>query len=289
MAMAHDTRERWLDEVMPWPRWLSGEPIPQLPRVATRAEALAAGVGAAAIGYRCRTGAWQRLAPAVYLTASPATAADRMRAALLHGGPRAVVTGAAVLRILGLRSVPEPDSELVLVPSSCASATWGRIRVRRTDRMPQPVIRAGLTLAPAARAVADHVVELRRPDRVQAVVAEVVQRGLCAVNDLAAELESGPRRGSRLFREALEAVGYGAHSVPEARAGRLLRRAGVVGFEQNAELWVAGRRLVADFMWRDLAAILEIDSTEYHLSPIDHERTLFVTSSCKPPAMRSCM
>lgn len=84
----------------------------------------------------------------------------------------------------------------------------------------------------------------------------------------------GTRRGSRLFREALRDVAYGAHSVPEAKAGRLLRSAGLTGFEQNAQIVVRGRRFVADFLWRELRAALEIDSTEYHLSPRDHEATL---------------
>ena len=92
--------------------------------------------------------------------------------------------------------------------------------------------------------------------------------------DLATELESGPRRGSRLFREALRDTAYGAHSVPEAKAGRLLRSAGLTGFEQNAEIVLRGRRFVADFVWRELRAALEIDSTEYHLSPRDHRTTL---------------
>jgi very-short-patch-repair endonuclease len=129
-------------------------------------------------------------------------------------------------------------------------------------------------LAPVARTVADHVLELRRLDRVQAVVAEAVQRRLCTVADLALELEAGPRRGSRLFREALQDVGYGAHSVPEATAGRLLRRAGMMGYHQNAEICVGGQRFVADFLLDDLLAVLEVDSTEFHLSPEDHDATL---------------
>lgn len=35
-----------------------------------------------------------------------------------------------------------------------------------------------------------------------------------------------------------------------------------------------GRRFVADFLWRELRAVLEIDSTEHHLSPEDHAATL---------------
>jgi very-short-patch-repair endonuclease len=62
--------------------------------------------------------------------------------------------------------------------------------------------------------------------------------------------------------------------VPEARAGRLLRAAGVTGFEQNTDVWVGDQRFVADFLWLELRAVLEIDSTEFHLTPEDHAATL---------------
>jgi len=49
-----------------------------------------------------------------------------------------------------------------------------------------------------------------------------------------------------MFREAPRDIAYGDHSVPEAKAGRLLRSAGLTGFEQNAPIVVRGRRFVAD-------------------------------------------
>jgi very-short-patch-repair endonuclease len=257
----------WLDEVMPL------HVADPAPRVISRAVALTQ-IGADAIDYRCRSGRWQRLAPAVYLTAPPATSIDRLHAAALHGGPGCVISGAAALPVLGLQRVQPPARELVLVPATSGVETWGRIRVRRTARLPRRRWRRDLPLAPVARAVADHVLELRQLDRVQAVVANAVQRELCTVADLAVELEAGPRRGSRLFREALRDVGYGARSVPEARAGYLLRAAGVTGFEQNADVWVGDQRFVADFLWPELRAVLEIDSTEFHLTPEDHAATL---------------
>jgi very-short-patch-repair endonuclease len=257
----------WLDEVMP----LNG--FDDEGRVVTRGEALRQ-VGPAAIRYRCRSGCWLRLAPSVYLTKPPATPRDRLRAAALHGGPGSVVSGAAALIGLGFRTVRRAWQELVLVAADSGVQSWGRIRVRRTLRLPVARYRDRVPLAPVPRAVADHVVQLRSPGQVQAVVAESIQRRLCTVADLVAELEAGPRRGSKLFRDALRDVGYGAHSVPEAKAGRLLRRADIGGFEQNAEIYVRGRRFVADFLWRELRAVLEIDSTEHHLSPEDHAATL---------------
>jgi very-short-patch-repair endonuclease len=258
----------WLDEVMPLR--VAGD---EQPRVVRRAAALRF-LGRDAIDYRCRSGRCLRLAPSVYLTAPPARPWDRMQAAFLHAGPASVISGSAALFACDFRAVPAMATVMALVPLCAGAANWRTIRVRRTARLPEARWRMGVPLAPVARAVADYVLELRHVERVQAVVAEAIQRQLCTVAELTTELESGPRRGSRLFREALGDVGYGARSVPEARAGRLLRRTGLTGFEQNVEILVRGRRFVADFLWRDLRAVLEIDSTEYHLSPRDHEATL---------------
>jgi len=258
----------WLDEVLPPP----GERDDR-PRVITRQQARADGIGTDAIMYRCSAGNWLRMAPGLYLTAPPSTSTDRLWAAALHGAPAGVASGAGALAAYGL-PVPPVASELVLVPLRSGVRSWGRIQVRPTARLPKPTPRLGPPLAPVARAVADHVVTLRHLDTVQAVVAAAVQRGLCTVSDLAAELEAGPRRGSALFREALRDVGYGAHSVPEAKAGRLLRSAGITGFEQNGHIIVGHRRYVGDLVFRAQRAVLEIDSTEYHTTPADHDRTL---------------
>lgn len=258
--------QAWLDEVLPLV-------VPDEQRLVTRRQALR-DIGPAAIRYRCRSGRWLRLAPSVYLTAPPVTWRDRLQAAVLHAGPGCAISGAAALTEYGFRAVARPPGVLVLVPPGVAVRSRPGIQVRRTARRPPTRLVHGLPLAAVARAVADHVVTVRRLDRVQAVVAEAVQRRLCPVADLAAELDAGPRRGSRLFRDALRDVGHGAHSAPEARAGRLLRAAGVTGFVQNGEIRAGGRRFVADFLWPELKAVLEIDSTEYHLSPQDHVATL---------------
>jgi very-short-patch-repair endonuclease len=43
---------------------------------------------------------------------------------------------------------------------------------------------------------------------------------------------------------------------------------------QNATIHLGRRIRVADFYWDELRAVLEIDSTEHHLSPADHAATL---------------
>ena len=55
----------------------------------------------------------------------------------------------------------------------------------------------------------------------------------------------------------------------------LLRAACVPPFEQNARIELPdGRHYVADFLWRALRAVLEIDSVEYHLNPAAWQATM---------------
>jgi very-short-patch-repair endonuclease len=135
-------------------------------------------------------------------------------------------------------------------------------------------VRPGPACAPVARAAADLALERRRLDEVRALVAEVVRKDLCSVADLSLELEAGPRNGSAHLRDAIEEVSGGAWSAPEARAARLLRAAGITGFQANATIRLpGGRTVVVDFLWRRLRAVLEIDSVEYHGAPADDDYT----------------
>lgn len=245
-----------------------------LPRVITRAEALARGLPGPTIASRVSRGAWRRLLPYTYLTASTLTDRDRMAAALAYAGAGAALSGSAALIATGVRGVEMPARVLVLVPPGnyAKSVTW--VRVRRTDRpfVVEPWARPRYVTT--ARATADLAVEKRRLGDVRTLVARVVQDRHCTIAELGAELESGPRRGSKFLRQALEEVGWGAASAPEAEAARILRRAGITGFVQNAIVQLPdGSTRVLDFYWPTLRACLEIDSVEFHFDRADWSGT----------------
>lgn len=242
-------------------------PPDALPRVLSRADAGRLGFSRRAIEHRLAIGRWQLVLPHTYLTSDVLTWPDRQRAALAYAGPGAVLTGAAALADEGLRAVPRPGTMLVLAPRSATAIDHGWVRVRRTPRLPEPALLPGPPRAPFARAVADLARERPRLDDVRALVAQAVRRDLCTTDELLTELIEGPRRGSRHLRQAIEEVGRGAWSAPEARAASILRSAKVPPFEQNARIELpGGGYLVADFLWRELRAILEIDSAEHHHS-----------------------
>jgi hypothetical protein len=254
-----------LDRICPVPPDLDA-----LPRILTRADATARGFTRGAIEHRLRTGAWRRVLPRTFLTGDTLTESDRWLAALAFAGHGAALSGAAALRASGVRRITEPARVLVLVPPPNRSLSHLWLEVRRTLR---PIVRElwhGPARVEVSRATSDYALTMRRLDDVRTLVARVVQDQRCTVAELGAELEAGPRRGSRFFRQALTEVGWGAASAPEAEAAQVLRRAGITGFVQNATLALPdGTTRVVDFYWPRLRACLEIDSVEWHFDRAD--------------------
>jgi hypothetical protein len=249
------------------------------------------GLGRSTVAYRCRAdGPWQSLLPGVILLHNgPPTRADRRRAALLYcdesaaarsANPdepgRSVLTGLDALELHGLRRMPIPSGPVhLLVPVDVRRAGGGRLMVERTTRLPRPVP-GRWPIAPVARAAQDFARRSRDRDVVRTVLAESVQRGLCTVGELSAELAAGPSRGSALPREVLAEIGDGVRSVAEAHARTLLRGSGLPAPLWNPKLFDLAGRFVAtpDAWFDDVAMAWEIDSREWHLSPDDYAATV---------------
>ena len=139
-----------------------------VPRVLGRSEALATGFTRHGIAHRVATRRWHVVLPRTYLTGNTLTWADRLDAALTFAGPEALLTSGAALADLGLRSVPRPDQVLLLVPRSCRVRPTGWVRIRRTDRMPEPAgvpgpRRAATTRRQSRLATAGYTTMSRRP------------------------------------------------------------------------------------------------------------------------------
>ena len=197
--------------------------------VASRGQLLALGMNDRAMQYRLRPdGPWQALLPGIYLavTGTP-TFEQKEMAALLYAGPESLVTGRAALWHHGIGSGWPPDVVDVLVPAERQRVDVNFVRLHRTARLPAAeavAVPAGagpggtgptgagpagagpggpLRLAPVPRAVADTAWQLTSVDDVRAVVADALGSGRCTLDELTAELNEGPIRGSALFRSAL--------------------------------------------------------------------------------------
>ncbi len=126
-----------------------------------------------------------------------------------------------------------------------------------------------------ARAVADTALYQRWLGSVRAMVAAAVQHGLCSVEELTDQLAACPRNNSALLRRALGELADGARSAAEVVATDYLRRADVPPFELNAPIMDRGQLVaIADVLWRELRAVLEIDSREFHFSASDWQATM---------------
>jgi hypothetical protein len=249
--------------------------------VIARHQALACGITRSALRHRLRRGGpWRMILPGVYAADTGAmTLEQREMAALLHAGPGSVLTGPAAVRRhrLACPGAPEVD---VLVRSGVRVQSAGFVRIQHTTRMPSaPWSARGILFAPLPRAVADAARTMRCFEDVQALVCEAIQRGRCTVEELIAELRTGPSAGSRLLREALAEVTTGIRSVAEGDLKRFIDRSDLERPMYNPRLYLrdgeAFRFLgIPDAWWQRAGVAAEVDSLQYHLRARDHAATV---------------
>ena len=245
--------------------------------VITRAQALKCGLTDRALHYRIQPGGpWRRLLPGIYVTSTGDPGRDqRLMAALLYAGEGSILTGQAALRHYKIK-VPDERRVDVLIPISRRRMSAQYVVVHRTARMPRLHAAIGpIQFASPQRAASDAALSLHRLSDVRAIAAGVVQRGLCTVPALTAELDAGPRRDAALLRRVLEELEDGIRSAAEADLRVLLKRARLPTPLFNARLYL-GDQLVAvpDAWWPLAGLVVEVDSREWHLAPADWERTM---------------
>jgi hypothetical protein len=230
------------------------------------------GVPGATITNRCTDGGrWTRLLPGVImLTSGTPTPRQRVSAALLYGGPDAVVTGLEACRRHGVRRGPDPRGAVhLLVPDDRQLRSCDFVTVERTTRLPPALLREGVPLAPVPRACLDAARRLRSAAELTELIADTVQRQLCTPAHLAAELREGSQRGSAMPRRVLADVAAGVRSTAERDAKRLLARSTLPEPWWNVEVRTLGGRLlgIADAWFDEVALAWEINSYAWHLLP----------------------
>ncbi|QGV80434.1 hypothetical protein [Streptomyces ficellus] len=150
-------------------------------------------------------GPWRRLLPRVVaLQRSDPTPRQRLRGALLYAGPDALLTGPAALTLYGVTSVPAPKTDVLVTPRSAAPRGHAYVRVHPTLRPAPRVPVTALACAPLPRAVLDTVPYLPNQAALAALLAEVVERGLCDREELVAEAEATRSSRSAWVVEALQ-------------------------------------------------------------------------------------
>ncbi|WP_219416322.1 hypothetical protein [Pseudonocardia nigra] len=254
--------------------------------VATAKQLVAAGVPERTVYHRCLDGGpWQLILPGgIFLFTGRPTRRQLVLAAVLLGGPDAMVTGLEACRRYGLRRGParirdereSPEEVDLLVPQHRQLRSVGYVHVTRTKSLPEPVLREGVPLAPLTRACTDAARRRRNDGEIAELISDAVQRNLCTVAALGRQLDDGSRRGTAIPRRVLRSVADGARSAAELDAQKLWRGTGLPEPLWNVEVRTAGGVLlgIADCWVDDVAMVWEIESTEWHLSPEDHDRTV---------------
>ncbi|WP_379799597.1 hypothetical protein [Kutzneria buriramensis] len=219
---------------------------------------------------RCQPGGpWRWLLPGIIMLSNgQPTPRQRVEAALLHGGPDAVVTGVEAARRHGMRQLPTDETVHMLIPHDQHVRSAGFALVERTIHLPEPVVRNGIRVAPLDRAVLDAVRRWRRIDPVRALLAEAVQQGRVVPTDLMLELDGISRRGSALPRQVLHELELGLRSVAETHGLAVWRKSGLPSAQWNVPVHDAKGAFVAmpDAWWDDVALAWEIDSYDWHFN-----------------------
>ncbi|UYM07760.1 hypothetical protein [Solicola gregarius] len=252
------------------------EIIARSERVVTHAELMELGMRRSTICRRMKPGGpWQWILPGVTLchTGTP-TQRERMLAAVKYGGPGCVITGESGLREYGVRARLDPRIH-ILVPHDRHRSSHHFVVVERTRKLPDPVVRRGLPLAPIPRCCLDGCRRVTGSAAVRAAIAEVVQRRMCTPMQIRQTIESMATQRSGRARRVLIEIEAGIRSSAEGNARDVFAAGDVPMPEWNVELYTPDGTLlcVPDGWWDDLALALQIDSMEWHLSPELYKRT----------------
>lgn len=242
--------------------------------VARVADLVALGLPSATISQRVRSGRWRRLFPGVILMQSgPPTREQQVLAAMLYGGAESVLSGAEGARRHDLHRLPDDGTIHLLVSEERRRRFGTGVLIERTHRLPPPVMRGALRVAPLERAVLDAARHCADRDGIRAMLAEVVQRRRTTVERLRDELDAGNQRGSGLVRDVLEEIADGIRSAAEGWGRDLHARSGLPPMLWNPTLrWPDGRFLARpDGYIVEVGMAWEQDSMEFH--PVEEDDT----------------
>jgi very-short-patch-repair endonuclease len=239
----------------------------------TSAQASTAGLSRAQLQRLTQRGTVVREAPRVYRFTVGATLTwkDRLAVELLSTG--GIACGLSAAALYGLAEPPARPE--VLMPRGARGAVQGRRTTRELAPFESVTVEGLRALAPV-RMVLDSVHRLPA-DRAMALVESAIVRGLvkpAALERRARELTHGKRPGCAVTLRIL------AELHPELERSRnewealVARRAKQHGLEPpqlEFELFIDGRRYIADAAWPAVKVALEFDGRDPHMRRRVHD------------------
>jgi hypothetical protein len=241
-------------------------------RVTTWAGLRQRGVTSSRIRAQLASRRWQRLGYAIVLHNGPLSERQRWRVALVHAGPRGLLTAFTGAQAFGLRGW-ERETVHVLAPSGTrvrqgcpvpmrlhVDSHWDRVRRHRdsvVQALPDALLRAAVTFDSARPACG--------------ILAAAVQQRLATPESLRAALVRAPRARHRaVLIAAVEDIEQGAQALSEIDFARLCRLYRLPEPQRQViRVDASGRRRYLDAVWRrrdGRMVVVEVDGA-LHLAP----------------------
>jgi very-short-patch-repair endonuclease len=239
--------------------------------VVARWQLLQAGVSARQIELRLHSGRLHQIHQGVYLvghTVRPPLAPEQ--AALLACGEQSVLSHRSAANLWGLLPYPASAKAWVTVPPERSSDRPGLYISRASVPARDVRQRNGLRVTSPPRTILD-LSALLDEEGLERVVAEAAYRRLASETELTVQIEGNEgRRGITTLRRVLDLPGgpRRTRSPAEQATLRLLRRAGIRGYETNARI----HGYEVDLLWRSEGLAVEVDGWDAHSGRVAFER-----------------
>jgi very-short-patch-repair endonuclease len=240
--------------------------------IISRTEAVALGLTSAQICARVQAGGWELDHRGVYhLAGSPRDGLSTLRGAVLLGGPSAAVSHGSAAWLWGLTSAPGESTITVPHNRIARAADAQGVRVVRSRRPLQVVLRHRLPATTAIRTLVD-CAAIIPVDAFDELVDTALARRVVDVAALAAvaadrRLHYYPGRRSLEARLAVRGVLGSPHpSVLESRMARLFRVYRLPRPKAEA-VWGPNHRYRLDFAYPNLCLAIEVDGWSAHFAP----------------------
>jgi len=260
----------------------------QLPNVVHRAELARRGVDRNRVRRAVRSGRWLEPVPGVVVTHSgELTRRERHLVAVTWAGERGRLSHSTALllhgarvdepraarRVSGVRGTYEQPADAglveVSVPHGRHLKSTGFVVVHQTRRPLGDLVLGRLPVTGAARSAVDIALSARRRQDVEHVVADVLQKDLADLAELAAETRALGRLATPWLRQTLTDAMRGIRSVGEADLRRVVTAAGLPEPEWNAPVSTPLGVFHLDAYWPGCRVGAEADGTAFHLSARD--------------------
>jgi len=154
----------------------------------------------------------------------------------------------------------------VLVSDTVQRLSRDFVVIRRSTRLPAPVMIAGLPVVPMDRAVCQFVARYADERASFAVAAAAVQANKVKIAQLVAETERGPARGRPRLVRTIGSLNRGVRSLPERDFMGLADRSRILPpLLYNCLIQLPdGQCMSPDALAADAALIHETNSREFH-------------------------